>query len=179
MNHITYKRADSSDELQGILDLQEQNLRENTSDAEKTQEGFVTVRHNLNILSRMNAKSPHIIAKYNDKVIGYALVMLKEFKDDISVLRPMFFEIDKTIDHTSYVTMGQVCVDKKYRKQGVFSSLYQCMKMYLKNSFDMVITEVDRTNTRSMNAHMAIGFKHLKTYHALGQDWELIYWDWR
>lgn len=178
MGGIIYKRADTDKELYGILNLQEQNLRENTSETEKEQEGFVTVQHDFEILNRMNMGSPHIIALHNNQVIGYALVMLKEFKDDISVLRPMFSEIDKAIDHNSYVTMGQVCIDKDYRRKGVFRGLYNCMKTHLKDKFSMIITEVDQKNIRSMNAHFAIGFKHLQTYHALGQDWELIYWDW-
>ena len=178
MSEIIYKRAESIEELQGILTLQEQNLRENTSEAEKIQEGFVTVQHGMDILKRMNDKSSHIIAKHNEKVIGYALVMLQDFKDDISVLRPMFSEINKTLKNKSYVTMGQVCVDKNHRGQGVFRGMYQHMKACLQNEFDMLITEVDAKNIRSMNAHTAIGFKRLKTYHALGQNWELIYWDW-
>jgi len=178
MKNIVYKRAESIHELQGILDLQKKNSPNNISESEKTIEGFVTVQHDMEVLKKMNDKSAHIIAKYDDKVIGYALVMLKDFKDDISVLRPMFSEIDKIKNQASYVTMGQVCVAKEIRKQGVFSGLYHCMKFHLKDEFSMVITAVDRTNTRSISAHFAVGFKHLKTYHSLGQDWELIYWDW-
>lgn len=178
MAQIVYKRADSLLELEGILDLQKKNSRLAISENEKITEGFVTVQHDMTILKKMNDSSAHIIAKFKDKVIGYALVMLKEYRDDIAVLRPMFSQIDKINYQTSYFTMGQVCVDKEFRKQGVFRGLYNCMKSHLKDEFSMVITEVDRTNTRSLNAHKAIGFKHLRAYHSLGQDWELIYWDW-
>ena len=105
--------------------------------------------------------------------------MTKEFKNDIPVLKPMFVQIDNYIDAgTSYITMGQICVDKAYRRQGVFRALYQKMKEELKNKYDLLITEVDADNQRSLQAHYAIGFKKLASYLANGVEWQIVYWDW-
>ena len=52
------------------------------------------------------------------------------------------------------------------------------MKQQLKPEFDMVVTEVDVLNKRSLNAHYAIGFKPLHIYNSNNQEWALIYWDW-
>ena len=38
----------------------------------------------------------------------------------------------------------------------------------------MIITEVAITNTRSLQAHYAIGFKKLSTYKTDGSYWDLI-----
>jgi hypothetical protein len=82
--------AQTVEDLKGILDLQAANLRHTKSlDIEKEQ-GFVTVRHDLNKLQMMNEVAHHIIAKDGDKVIAYALAMDKSFGNKIPELIAMF-----------------------------------------------------------------------------------------
>jgi len=127
----------------------------------------------------MNDKCPHIIAKSNSKVVGYALCMLKEFKEDIEVLRPMFQQVDDCLQvKDTYFVMGQICIDKAFRKRGIFRSMYAFMKQEMATKYDMIITEVDEKNTRSLNAHYAVGFKRLHFYNSNRQEWVLIAWDW-
>tara|TARA_R110002051_G_scaffold71624_1_gene129321 strand:+ start:18667 stop:19200 length:534 start_codon:yes stop_codon:yes gene_type:complete len=171
--NIYYTTAKTKDELLQILSLQESNLKSTVTASEMAQEGFVTVHHNLDILTRMNDACPHIIAKDEDKVVGYALSMTDDFKDEISVLRPMFTELE-TNNIQNFITMGQICVAKTHRKQGIFRGLYEAMKKASYPKYDAIITEVDATNSRSLGAHYAVGFEKLCTYHSLGQDWELI-----
>ena len=163
---IIYRRVETDEELNQILALQRANIPASISEEEKYKEGFLTVHHSFETLKAMNDKCSHIIAKYENKVVGYALSMVKEFKDTIKVLKPMFQEIDGCVKNNySYITMGQICIDKAFRKQGVFRGLYE---------FDVIITEVDNRNTRSVNAHKAIGFELLKKYASNNQDGELI-----
>lgn len=61
--HPTYGPALSKADLQGILALQQQNLPSALSPEEQ---GFVTVRHDLPLLRKMNTPHPHRIA--NPKV---------------------------------------------------------------------------------------------------------------
>lgn len=174
-SNIRYCRAKTDKELHQILELQQKNLFANITDEERKQEGFVTVSHSFEILKKMNEACPHMIAKVNDKMIGYALCMHPLFSEAIAVLKSMFDEIKKVSPKPSnYIAMGQICIDKDYRKKGVFRNLYQNMSDFLKPEFDFIITEVDAKNIRSLNAHYAIGFKHLKSYNSGGQDWELI-----
>lgn len=180
MEEIIYKRAQSKEELHQILALQQANIPSAISKNEKRQEGFVTVHHTFEILNAMNKKCPHIIATSNGRVVGYALCMLPEFSEDIEILRPMFKQIEKYLKgNTSYIVMGQICIDKAFRKKGLFKGLYNFMKQEQQNHFDMIITEVDEANPRSMNAHYAVGFKLLHSYTAKSQNWALISWDWR
>ncbi|WP_242203788.1 GNAT family N-acetyltransferase [Aestuariivivens insulae] len=173
--NILYQRVKTAQELNQILELQQSNLPQNLANIEKETEGFVTVTHSFELLKQMNDACPHIIAKYNGKVIGYALCMTTDFKVKIPVLIPMFNEIESVIPkHLSYVIMGQICIDKTARGQGVFRGLYQFMAQELKNDFKAIITEVDIKNTRSLNAHKAVGFKPLKNYTSNSQIWEVI-----
>ncbi|MFV7233931.1 hypothetical protein [Flavobacterium sp. ZB4R12] len=90
MKSITYKRASTLDELEQIRTLQLQNSSQNITSEEKLQEGFVTVQHTVALLKQMNAACAHIIAKDNNTVVGFALVMLSDFRNEIKVLIPMF-----------------------------------------------------------------------------------------
>lgn len=172
---VTYKRATDASELKQIRELQQRNLFARISVEEQHKEGFLTVSHSLELLRKMNAVCPHIIAIANNKVVGYTLCMHPKFSNEIEILKPMFLEIETVIPKIeNYIIMGQVCVAKNYREKGVFRKLYQTMSDSLKPEFDAIITEVDAKNVRSLKAHYAVGFKLLKSHFSRGQDWELI-----
>ena len=172
---VVYKQAESLKELEQILDLQQRNLPKNISQEESTKEGFVTVEHTLDLLKSMNDVCGHIIAVDDGQVVGYALCMHPQFAEDIEVLRPMFGEIDKALESKlNYMAMGQICVAKSHRGQGIFRKLYQTMQEKLPEGFDTIITEVDGKNKRSLAAHTPIGFTTLTIYHSAGKEWHII-----
>ena len=176
---ITYTRPTTDHELREILALQRQNIPKNLSEDELKKEGFLTAQHTFDSLKRINIACPHIIAKHNNSVVGYALCMLNDFRKDVPMLKPMFDYLDFVIEreelsHLNYIIMGQVCVSKAYRKQGIFRGLYKTMKTTLQNKFDAIITEVNAKNKRSSEAHKAIGFEILDVHTENDEDWELI-----
>lgn len=177
--NVVYKEVTTKEELIAILKLQKLNMSSSISREEKLNEGFVTVCHNYEILKKMNDACPHTIATLNGNVIGYALSMVKEFKDSIRVLKPMFNQIETCLTpNISYMVMGQICVEKTYRKKGLFRGLYAFMQSKLNKKFEVLITEVDVENLRSLNAHTAIGFKELNRYVSNSQKWVLLSWNW-
>lgn len=172
---ITYKQAETLEELEQILELQQHNLPKNISVEESLKEGFLTVEHTLDILKAMNDVCGHIIAVDENLVVGYALCMHPKFANDIEVLKPMFKEINSVAENNStYMAMGQICVAKSHRGKGVFRNLYLTMKEKLPEGFDTIITEVDGKNKRSLTAHAAIGFTTLKIYMSGDKEWHLV-----
>jgi ribosomal protein S18 acetylase RimI-like enzyme len=172
---LKYKQAESRAELEQILKLQRTNLPENLSPDEKRSQGFVTVRHTLELLEQMNSVCGHIIAMDQVKLAGYALCMHPAFSGDIPVLQPMFAQLKLLLPRQArFMVMGQVCVAKPYRGKGVFRELYANMCHFLQEDFEWIITEVDASNTRSLKAHAAIGFKGICSYNSGGQNWEVI-----
>ena len=183
---IHYSIAKTAFDLHEILTLQKNNLTQNLSKEEARIQGFVTVSHPYDLLAEMNAQRPHIIAKYDEKVIAYALVMLEMFKDRIPVLIPMFDQIKtlkwkgKSMLEISFFIMGQVCIEKSFRGQGIFSGLFQKMKQEMSKDFEMVVTEVATRNIRSIKAHEKVGFKTIKKFQVeQGEEWAIIGWDWQ
>ncbi|WP_310377288.1 GNAT family N-acetyltransferase [Flavobacterium sp.] len=180
MTVIQYKRASNLAELEQIIALQKSNFSISISPEEKLKEGFVTVQHTIELLEKMNHASAHIIAIIDNKVVGYALVMLPSFQNEIEVLVPLFERIKVLIpNEENYVVMGQICVAKEFRNQGLFRGLYDFYKTEFQNKFDYLVTEVDAMNTRSMQAHEAIGFKTKESYLENGKLWSIIFWDWK
>lgn len=174
---IHYERSTSVDQLKMILELQQGNLPSQLQPEELKSEGFVTVRHALDLLIRMNQICPHIIARSGDDLAGYVLCMHPVFADDIEVLRSMFRRVKKLLTKDCpYMVMGQVCVDKPYRKKGVFRGLYNYMRSELRTDYEVIITEVDQQNKRSLHAHYSIGFEDLLIYKSGGRVWHLIQW---
>lgn len=177
--------ADTEKDLQGILTLQKENLAHRLPEDEINSQGFVTVDHTFEQLQKMNAIEKHIIAKDNDKVVGYILAMTENSKQDIPILLPMFQMFDETnykgkmIANFNYLVVGQVCIAKAYRGRGVFDHCYAAYKKLYRGKYDFVITEIAVANTRSLHAHKRIGFEEVHRYTSPDSvEWAIVLWDW-
>lgn len=178
------KLAETREELEQILLLQDKNHIESVPPEERAANGFVTVRHNIDLLLNMNEKAPQVIAVENGKVVGYALVMLREFSQIIPILIPMFrmFELleynRKKLSDYNYYVMGQICIEESQRGKGVFENLYQKHKEYYSTTFELCLTEVSTGNYRSMKAHEKVGFRVLHSFEDASDTWNILLWDW-
>jgi hypothetical protein len=182
---IIYTKAQTGKDLEGILSLQKANLPSALSNDEMALQGFVTVVHTLDNLQAMNEREPHIIAKTDEQVIAYLLAMTPASQDSLPVLRPMFQVFEslgykgKTVSAYHYIVVGQVCVDKVYRGQGVLDNCYQLYKNTFQPNYDFAITEIATRNIRSINAHKRVGFNERHRYIAPnGEEWSIVIWDW-
>ena len=166
---MNIKLADTKEELLGILKVQAQNHRDNLSNEALHQYGYVTVKHTYEMLEKMNAKARQVIATVNNEVVAYALVMMKEFKDLIPVLVPMYGTFEKVeyngkkLNELNYYVMGQICVRDDFKRKGIFKKLYEKHKEEYSKYFDYCLTEVSSNNIPSMIAHEKVGFKTVYT----------------
>lgn len=183
---ISIAISSSIKDLEGIIALQKQNLKKDLSPAEIKEQGFVTVSHTLDDLNKMHKHEPNIIAKDGDKVIAYVLGMTEQSKNDIPRLVEMYESFDhilyqgKSVAAYQYIVVGQVCVDKNYRGQGLFDKCYRAYKEQFSADFDFAITEIASINLRSMNAHKRIGFEVINTYvDSTYVEWNVVVWDWK
>lgn len=182
------KNAASDEELRQILELQGSNLTDALDPDERRAEGFVTLRHDLALLREMNAPWPHVIATPAGRaeVVAYALVMLPALRARLPLLGPMFERLDRLEyrgralgTHRWYI-MGQICVAKAHRGRGLVERLYAAHRVQMSPHFDLVITEIDRTNPRSVRAHEKAGFEIVEEYRSdTGDDWVIVALDLR
>jgi ribosomal protein S18 acetylase RimI-like enzyme len=171
-------------ELEQIISLQQQNLKQHLSAEEKQSQGFVTVVHTPAMLQQMHQYGASIIAKDDDALAGYALTMMNDYKNDVPELLGMFAVLDaqewkgKGLPEYRYYVMGQICVSSNYRGLGVFDMLYQKHKDVYQPQFDLLVTEISTSNTRSQRAHERVGFKTIYTYRDVIDEWNVVVWDW-
>jgi hypothetical protein len=185
---IDFTTVSTADEVRQILALQAANLPTALTPETMATQGFVTVRHELDVLQRMNEAEPAIIAKDGDRVVGYALVMPRAFAADVPILRPLFAMLDGLSwhatplrDHARWFVMGQVCIAESHRGRGLFDGLYRTMAEACRDRYDFTVTEVAARNTRSLRAHARAGFCTLHVYPdaTTGEDWHVIALDLR
>ena len=159
---MIYKTVENNQEIVEILDLQRINLLPNLKPDDLMQ-GFLTVSHTEELLTKMNAAEPSIIAKQENTLAGFCLAMTKDFRNDIPILIPMFDLFDeltyhKSLSECNYIVVGQVCVAQKFRGKGIFDGMYEAFKDQYKSKYDFAITEIAKRNTRSFQAHLRVGF---------------------
>jgi GNAT superfamily N-acetyltransferase len=178
------KLVDSDEELRGIRDLQEANLPKNLSPEEAAQEGFVTASYTVEFLKVMHEAHPSVIAKAGDRVVGYALVATKEVRHQHDLLSGLFDAIDRIhcqgqpLAERNYVVVGQLCVGKGYRAQGLASRMYEFYRESLQDRFDSCLTDIVQSNRRSLRAHEKTGFRVVGTLEYGGVGWDVVMWDW-
>lgn len=178
------KLAEADHELEQILQLQKENHYAHISEQQKNQQGFVTVRHDIELLRRMNNRAQHVIAVNEEKVIGYALVMVPEMQEYIPVLQPMFQLLEQLeyrnyrLREIDYYIMGQICIAENYRGQNIVGLLYNKHKETYASKYALCLTEVSTSNPRSMRAHQKVGFNTIHTYRDKTDEWNILCWDW-
>ena len=182
---ITYTTSKTQEELSGIIDLQKNNLPQSLTKGDMQSQGFVTVSHTLDDLKKMATYEQNLIIKDQDNIVGYLLAMTKNSRPDIPVLFPMFEAFDKIqykeklVSEYNYIVVGQVCIHKDYRGQGLLDNCYVAYKNHFKGKYDFAITEIATANTRSINAHKRIGFFEIHRYtDAKNTEWSIVIWDW-
>jgi hypothetical protein len=172
--------ARGTDDLDGILRLQRENLEETVGPDEAARDGFVTVVHTREILEQMHALAPSIVARAAGQVVGYALAMPLECAPEVPILDPMFAQFEvityrgaPLLSHRCYV-MGQVCVARSHRGTGVFDALYAGHRRHYAHRFDLLVTEVAVRNVRSLRAHLRVGFVLVAHYMGGGEEWAVV-----
>ncbi|GAB3490842.1 hypothetical protein GCM10027341_03080 [Spirosoma knui] len=184
---ISITTVQSDADVHGILDLQQKNLRKNVSLDIQVDQGFVTVEHDPDVLTRMNQAAPSVIAKDGDAVVGYALTMLPQFGTDVPELLPLFELIntltyqDKPLRSYDWYVMGQVCVADGYRGQRLFDRMYEHQREVYSDRYQLLVTDISELNTRSLRAHARVGFEPIHSFHdvTLDETWVIVVWDWQ
>lgn len=171
-------------ELEQILDLQRQNLAPRLTPEAARSQGFVTAEHDLETLERMHALAPSIVARTEARVVGYALTMVVEAKPFVPILAPMFETFSslrwrgRPLATSPFYVMGQVCIARDYRGQGIFDALYRGHEASYAKRFELLVTEIATRNARSLRAHERVGFQPIHRYRDDVDEWLIVGWDW-
>ncbi len=181
---VRIKLAQEVSELEGILALQRRNLKRCLSDAEADEQGFLIAEYDLAYLQHMQAQRPSVVAVDDGQIVGDALVVTQEVRKGLPFISDLFDEIDRIsyrgtlLVGTDYVVVGQLCVDKDYRGQGLVDRLYACFRASLERHYRFGVTDIARANRRSLKAHQKVGFEVIHAIEYEGRTWDVVLWDW-
>ena len=181
---VCIKLAQEASELEGILALQRRNLKRCLSDAEADEQGFLIAEYDLAYLRQMQEQHPSVVAVDEGRVVAYALVVTQEVRAGLPFIAALFDEIDRityqgaSLAGTNYVVVGQLCVDKDYRGQGLVDRLYACFRASLEGRHPCGVTDIARDNRRSLKAHLRVGFQVIRAIEYEGLTWDVVLWDW-
>ena len=181
---LTTKLATTDQEIQQIAALSNANRSDNITTEEKTAEGFVSWVYTPEILHTINAIAPSVIVMDEDILAGYAITLTSEC---ISVYpnaantyihaSPLHFK-GRTLGEQRFYLMGQICVAKAWRGQGIVGALYNGHRHFYSPRFDALVTEISMANPRSLKAHQKVGFETIDRHYENGHDWAVVAWDW-
>jgi len=181
---LTTKLVTIKEELEQIARLSAANQVANISAETKQKEGFVSWIYSTEILTRLHAIVPSVIAMDGDKLAGYAISLTKECADVYPSLKTMLEYTQSVIykgqplSEQPFYIMGQICVDIFYRGQGVVQQLYEFHRKHFSSQYPLLVTEISVNNPRSLKAHKKTGFKVIDTHTDHEGQWDLVAWDW-
>ncbi|RYF50449.1 MAG: GNAT family N-acetyltransferase [Cytophagaceae bacterium] len=182
---VTITTTQTDDDLRGLLALQQRNQVRNLTPEQQREQGFVTLTYTLDQMRRMHEAAPTVIAKDGNEVVAYAITTVPEVRADVPELATLFNLFDtltyegKLLSEYSYYVVGQVCVDSRYRGQGIFDKLYAHHKALYQDRYRLFITDISARNTRSLRAHQRVGFQSIHSFHEpdANEIWEVVVWD--
>ncbi len=181
---LTARLAATDQELLQIAALSHANRADNISAEEKAAEGFVSWVYTPGILRTINAIAPSVIVMEEDALAGYAITLTPECLKAYPAASPTYSHAalhrfkGRTLADQRFYLMGQICVAKAWRGQGIVGALYSGHREYYCARFDALVTEISMANPRSLKAHQKVGFETIDLHFENGHDWAVVAWDW-
>jgi L-amino acid N-acyltransferase YncA len=138
-------------DIAGILDLQEQNLRE--------QGGTLSVRFSREWFETALADMPMLVARKAGRVVGYLVSSSKAAQGHVPIIQATLQAYPGAPDAYLY---GPICIAGSERGQGLPAALMSALSERLPGR--QGITFIRRDNTASMRAHAKIGMREVAEF---------------
>jgi GNAT superfamily N-acetyltransferase len=164
--------------------LQKATHLKSVNDAEKEQQGFVSVETDIPLLSQINGDIGILVAEADERIVGYEVPLGLEHAAQIPLLDPFverFTRLDyegQKIGAYRWVIEGQINVDKAYKRQGIAEELHRNFVEMLRGKYDLIVTEISDQNPRSLHVHTKkLGLSVVDEYNAEGRNWYVLLQD--
>jgi L-amino acid N-acyltransferase YncA len=138
-------------DIGGILELQEQNLRERG--------GALSVRFAREWFETALSDMPIIVARKDGEVVGYLVSSSKAAQADVRIIKATLHAYPGSEDAYIY---GPICVAESERGRDLPAVLMSALRKRLPGREG--ITFIRRDNVRSMRAHAKIGMREVAEF---------------
>jgi hypothetical protein len=154
----TIARIATESDINGILELQSQNLYTNLSGDELT-DGFVMTPFTPELIRLLLDRDGVFVAEDRGKIVGYVLAGGWDFYAQWEIFRLMIsrlpelsfqgekIEIDRSFQY------GPVCIDRVLRGSGILSQFFELIQTSFVDRLPIGVTFINQLNQRSLAAH--------------------------
>lgn len=153
-------RLGTSNDIDGILSLQEKYLYRNLGEVER-EKGFVTTPFTVAQIEEIILQRGLFVATdENNKVIAYAFAASWKYFEQWEIFNYMVSRFPNLSYQGSEITTensfqyGPVCIDEKYRGSGLLNQLFEEMRIELLKRYPISITFINKINKISQSAHI-------------------------
>ncbi|MGB4960101.1 MAG: hypothetical protein WBO36_11550 [Saprospiraceae bacterium] len=177
------RKAKTDQDILGVLQLQDRYLYSHLSATERMM-GFVTTPFDETQISSAIGEGGLYIATIDGKIIGYLFAGTWSYFDQWPMFSHMVTLLDKYTFEGQILSKdltfqyGPVCLDIKFRHQGVFQLLFEYMRNEWAKYYPISITFINQINTHSWFAHInKLGWVGIDTFQYNGNVYHLLAYD--
>jgi hypothetical protein len=151
-------RTALASDIDGILNLQAQNLLTNLSEAERSQ-GFVTIPFTQTQIQALLAQGGVFVAVEETTILGYVFAGSWDYFSQWPIFPYMISRFPQLsfqgleINTENTFQYGPVCIDRTLRGTGILSKLFEIMRISFSLRFPIGVTFINQRNPRSFAAH--------------------------
>ena len=151
-------RTGTEDDIEGILNLQAQNLYVNLS-TEELSDGFVTTPFTPDLIQLLLDQSGVFVAEIDRQIVGYVLAGDWDFFSQWEIFRVMTSRLPDLkfqglkIEVERSFQYGPVCIDRALRGGSILPELFAEMRLSFAPKFPTGVTFINKRNPRSLMAH--------------------------
>src|SRR5690554_131764 len=152
-------RLGTSNDINGILSLQEKYLYRNLSKEER-KKGFVTTPFTITQIEEIIAQRGMFVGSDEcNVVVAYAFAGSWKYFEQWEIFNyivsrfPQLSYKGGEITTENSFQYGPVCIDEQYRGTGLFNKLFEEMRIELLKRYPISITFINKINTISEIAH--------------------------
>ena len=129
-------------------------------------EGFIRVEYSLLELEEIVNHEEIVVAFDNNTIAGYYLIGRKSENLGIGyqMSKSRHLAEKRNIPYDKIGYGCQVCIDEKYRNNGLFTSMLKRLCATVKMKYDYLFCSVSGSNTISLNAHINNGWQQIDSF---------------
>jgi hypothetical protein len=179
MSSVEFRRAVARD-YPAILRIQSANFVGNMSEEER-REGFLSAEFSREQIAAMAEDLGIIVAVDLESVAGYLCGFRREFDHGSPVLAKMLESYDrvqfrgKALDSYNSYIYGPVCIERNHLRRGLLRGLYEAQKKDLAGRSEVGVAFVARSNTHSLQAHVAgLGMTDAGDFEVKGNTYAIL-----
>lgn len=158
---VIYTQLRTIEQARQVESLNAANFLPNLPPDVSAGQGFLGSLYPADLIVRMSAQWPAVLALEDNKVVGFALLVhsanpLPEHQALISSLNQRVFK-GKSLAQWHYVRCVLACVQRGHRRNQVLKGMYAFIAREYPQ-IELIVTRINQKNTASRMAHHRIGF---------------------